>query len=146
MSINLRVATEEDISSILKLYHESLDKTGVLDLENAKIIFKKQMQYPDYKIFIACIDQEIVGTFALLIMENIGHLGSPSAIIEDVAVSPEYQRKGIGKLMMAFAMDYARTKKCYKLVLSSNLRRAEAHQFYENLGFEKHGYSFKIDL
>jgi len=35
---------------------------------------------------------------------------------------------------------------CYKLMLSSNLRREAAHRFYASLGFEKHGYSFQIDL
>ncbi len=146
MAINLRIATEEDIAGILTLYHDSLDKAGVLDIESAKIIFRKQMQYPDYKLFIAQTEQEIVGTFAILIMENIGHLGNPSAIVEDVAVSSKFQNKGIGKQMMAYAMEYAKSKGCYKLVLSSNLKRQNAHQFYESLGFEKHGYSFRVNL
>ncbi len=33
---------------------------------------------------------------------------------------------------------------CYKMSLSSNLKRAQAHAFYESIGFEKHGYSFWV--
>jgi predicted GNAT family acetyltransferase len=33
---------------------------------------------------------------------------------------------------------------CYKMALSSNVKRAAAHAFYESLGFERHGYSFVI--
>ena len=30
------------------------------------------------------------------------------------------------------------------MALSSNLKREAAHAFYESLGFEKHGYSFRV--
>jgi ribosomal protein S18 acetylase RimI-like enzyme len=77
-------------------------------------------------------------------MDNIGHLGTPSAVVEDVAVAPACQGRGIGRRMMAHALDLARAKGCYKLALSSNLKREAAHGFYESLGFEKHGFSFRV--
>jgi len=43
-------------------------------------------------------------------------------------------------------MQIAKEKGCYKLTLSSNLRREAAHAFYESLGFTKHGYSFLIEF
>ena len=48
--------------------------------------------------------------------------------------------------MMEFALERCRQKGCYKLVLSSNAKRTRAHAFYELLGFERHGYSFRVDL
>jgi GNAT superfamily N-acetyltransferase len=47
---------------------------------------------------------------------------------------------------MRFALERAHEKRCYKLMLSSNAKRARAHAFYESLGYERHGYSFRIDL
>jgi ribosomal protein S18 acetylase RimI-like enzyme len=73
-------------------------------------------------------------------------LGAPSAIIEDVAVDPNCQGRGIGKTMMRYALKLAAEKGCYKAVLSSNLGRERAHAFYDALGFERHGYSFRLDL
>ena len=35
---------------------------------------------------------------------------------------------------------------CYKVVLSSSDKRDNAHEFYQSLGFEQHGYSFVVDL
>ncbi|MFN2238408.1 MAG: GNAT family N-acetyltransferase [Thermoanaerobaculia bacterium] len=52
---------------------------------------------------------------------------------------------GIGRRMMAFAMDEAGRNGCYKLVLSSNFERTGAHAFYESLGFRRHGFSFRVD-
>ena len=48
--------------------------------------------------------------------------------------------------MMDFAVARARDKRCYKMVLSSNAKRERAHAFYERLGFERHGYSFRLTL
>ncbi|MGZ8403454.1 MAG: GNAT family N-acetyltransferase [Rhodoplanes sp.] len=53
---------------------------------------------------------------------------------------------GIGRAMMRFAIERAQQACCYKLVLSSNATRKRAHAFYESLGFERHGYSFRIML
>ncbi len=86
-----------------------------------------------------------MGTFALLIMDNLGHMGTPSAVIEDVAVDPAWQQKGIGREMMRYALEMAGEKGCYKVALSSNLKRERAHAFYESFGFERHGYSFRVD-
>ena len=78
-------------------------------------------------------------------MDNLAHKGTPSGIVEDVAVKNEPHGQGIGKKMMQFAMQKCKEAGCYKLVLSSNQKRIEAHEFYESLGFERHGFSFRVD-
>ena len=85
---------------------------------------------------------KIVGTYALLIMEKLGKRGTPAGVVEDVAVSPSRQGQGIGRAMMEHAREECRRAGCYKLALSSNLRREDAHRFYDSLGFERHGFSF----
>jgi GNAT superfamily N-acetyltransferase len=102
--------------------------------------------YPDYKLYVAAQGTQVVGTFALLIMDNLGHLGAPSALVEDVAVDPAVQGQGIGKAMMRHAMALAAESGCYKLTLSSNLKREKAHAFYDALDFECHGFSFRMAL
>lgn len=146
MNFSIRQATIDDVPSILNIYAAALDNNKVLAIEDAKKIFIKQSQYPDYHVFLAELDNEAVGTFALLVMENMAHMGTPSAVVEDVGVLPGLQGKGIGKKMMEYALNYAKEKGCYKMSLSSNLRREQAHQFYESLGFKKHGFSFLMEL
>ena len=84
-------------------------------------------------------DDQIVGTFALLIMDNLGHVGTPSTVIDDVAVDPAWQGRGVGNMMIHYALEVARKKGCYKAALSSDLKRERAHAFYESLSFERHG-------
>lgn len=141
-----REATKVDLPEVLQLYAQpDLDDGKVLSRSEAEAIFDRMARYPDYKVYVAIVEERIVGTFALLIMDNLGHLGAPSGVIEDVAVDPGWQSHGVGKHMLQHALSTCREKGCYKLILSSNLERERAHAFYEALGFERHGYSFRVD-
>jgi GNAT superfamily N-acetyltransferase len=140
-------ARAEDLPLILQLYAENEDRLShVLDLPAALTIWVRFRVYPNYKLYVARRDDEVVGTFALLIMDNLAHFGAKSGVVEDVIVARKWQRRGIGRLMMHFALERCRASRCYKLTLSSNLKRASAHVFYESLGFVKHGYSFVAAL
>ncbi|MGX7689410.1 GNAT family N-acetyltransferase [Flectobacillus sp. BAB-3569] len=140
----IRQASTSDLPSILQLYAEVLDKGQVLSLSEAEVLFQKMSSYPNYKVYVAEQERQVIGTFALLIMDNLAHRGTPSGIVEDVAVQENLQGKGIGRQMMKYAMQVCSEAGCYKLVLSSNQKRVEAHAFYESLGFDKHGFSFLV--
>ncbi|MEQ1637233.1 MAG: GNAT family N-acetyltransferase [Methylococcales bacterium] len=145
-SLCFREASKSDLSDILRLYAQpDLDDGKILSVKEAEHIFERMARYPSYRIYVATRYARIVGTFAILIMDNLGHLGAPSAIIEDVAVDPTIHGQGIGKEMMQYAMQLAANNGCYKIALSSNLKRTRAHAFYESLEFERHGYSFRIN-
>lgn len=111
MHINIREASEKDLSAILELYNQpSMDKGNIISLEKARIIFGRMCQYPDYKVYVSELEGEMVGTFELAIMDNLGHNGQSSGIIEDVVVLESRQGQGIGTLMMEYAVDLCREK------------------------------------
>ena len=143
-SLTFRVASRQDLPHILDLYARALDGRA-LPVAEAEQLFERIRRYPDYQLYLAEYDGRLAGTFALLIMDNLGECGTPSGVVEDVVVEPEFQRRGVGRAMMQHALSLCRQKGCYKMMLSSNLARTAAHAFYESLGFEKHGYSFRID-
>jgi GNAT superfamily N-acetyltransferase len=145
--VRVRAAGIDDLAGVLALYAQpDIDDGDVLSIDEAAHIFQRFERYPDYTLYVAELDGQIVGSFALLIMDNLGHLGAPSGIVEDVVVDPARHGRGIGRAMMRFAIERCRERHCYKLMLSSNAKRASAHAFYEALGFARHGYSFRIEL
>ena len=154
MSLLIRAAVESDLPGVLALYAQpDMDDGRVLSVDAAKSMLAQFARYPNYRLFIAtlpCQDGNarvpVLGTYALLIMHNLAHAGTPSAIVEDVVVSAARQGQGIGRQMMQHAQAQARQAGCYKLVLSSNQRRHGAHAFYESLGFERHGISFSMGV
>ena len=142
-----REATRDDLFAVLALYAQpDLDGEHALTLAQAEKILDRMARYPDHRLYVALTDRKIVGTYTLAILDNLCHRGQPSGVVEDVAVDPALHRSGIGKAMMAHAIGLCREKGCYKLMLSSNLKRARAHAFYDSLGFERHGHSFRTEL
>ncbi len=142
-----RVGTKADLPTVMDLYAQTgLDRGDQISPLEAEKIFDRMSDYPDYKLYVTLYQGKIVGTLTLLIIDNLVHKGSPSGVIEDVAVDPNYQSLGIGSFMVRHALVIAGEKQCYKVMLSSNMRRERAHAFYESLNFERHGYSFRADL
>lgn len=143
----IRPANIADLRGILALYAQpDMDDGDVLELDSAELIFARMCTYPDYTLMVAVDDKGIAGSLALLIMDNLAHRGAGSAIVEDVVVDPARHGHGVGTALMRDAMARAMAKGCYKLVLSSNMKRTRAHAFYDGLGFRRHGISFWVDL
>jgi ribosomal protein S18 acetylase RimI-like enzyme len=146
MDLAIRPAGMADIPQLLALYKLlDVEPEPEMPIEQARKRFLDLASDPRHRIYVAESGQKIVGTFALIFVGGISHGARDSCIVEDVVVAPEVQGAGIGKQMMRFAMERCASGDCYKLVLSSHLNRNNAHQFYESLGFRKHGYSYLID-
>jgi GNAT superfamily N-acetyltransferase len=146
VAVTVREANAVDLPAVLRLYAQpDLDDGQTLSLEEARAIFDRFSWYPNYRLFVASIEGGIVGTYALLIMDNLAHRGAKSAIVEDVVVLKSARSQGVGTAMMRHAMQRAMQADCYKLTLSSNQKRDAAHAFYESIGFVRHGFSFLVE-
>lgn len=145
--ILFREAVEDDLPAILQLYASTqINDEAAFTLDEARQHLQVFKRYPSYRIFVAVIDGGIVGTYELLVMDNLAKRGRKSGVVEDVAVDPTYQGRGIGRAMMQHAREQCSLAGCYKFVLSSNLKREDAHHFYDALDFVRHGYSFRVEL
>lgn len=145
--VSIREAGEADLADVLRAYSEAgIDGGRSFTPEEAREHFARLRQYPSYRIYVACAEGRIAGTYALIILDNLAKRGAKAGVIEDVAVYPSFQGRGIGRAMMEHAREQCRQAGCYKMTLSSGLPREAAHRFYDSLGFERHGYSFLMRL
>ncbi|MEM8612498.1 MAG: GNAT family N-acetyltransferase, partial [Cyanobacteria bacterium P01_H01_bin.105] len=110
MNLTVRPGAVDDLPQVLDIYNRSgLEHDAVLSLNDVKRWFDQTQLYPSYTLWVASSAEKIVGTFALLIMDNLVHHGSPSGIVEAVGVAPERQGQGIGRQMMTVAMTQCRS-------------------------------------
>jgi GNAT superfamily N-acetyltransferase len=145
--ICIREATAADVDCILALYHRAeIESELPFTVDEGRAHFEVFQRYPNYRVFVAVLNEQIVGTYELLVMDNLAKHGRRSGVVEDVAVSPAHQGLGIGRAMMKHALSMCREANCYKMVLSSGLKRTRAHDFYDSVGFERHGFSFRVEL
>ena len=129
-----------------KDFLESLSALTVVDLtpEQAREVYKKIVDNPVYNIFVAELpDGQVVGTVMFLVTQRFIHQGGKVGHIEDMAVKREFQRKGIGSTLMRAAIEEARKRGCYKIILDCAERNVP---FYENLNFRKKEYQMRLDL
>lgn len=146
-ALRIRLAERSDLPAVLRLLR-AFDPPGAPepDREEAERVFARIESYPDFAVYIAEDGDQAVGTFSLLVMDNLAHGFTPAGLVESVVVAEGRRGQGIGSAMMRFAMDRCAEAGCYKLALSSNVRREDAHRFYERLGFVQHGLSFSVAL
>ena len=72
MKIFMRVALESDLPQLLSLYAQlGQDDGSVLPLEVATSIYCKMQSYPDYRLYVALDEDRVIGTFAMLVMDNL---------------------------------------------------------------------------
>lgn len=143
-NLDIRAAVDGDIPGILRVLADSgIDGGKSFTVEEAREHWSR-VRVPNVRLMAAVTDGEVVGTYVLMVLDKLGKRGARVGVVEDVAVAPGRQGQGIGRAMMAHAMEECRKAGCYKLALSSNVRRTAAHRFYESLGFERHGYSFVV--
>ncbi|WP_186647366.1 GNAT family N-acetyltransferase [Fluviispira vulneris] len=54
-----------------------------------------------------------------------------------LVVESNWRKQGVGKGLMLTAEQWARSKGCQSVLLATQTKRADAHQFYAKLGYEK---------
>lgn len=142
----IRPANPGDQKSILNLYAQPDYNGASLDASAGEVVFAAMATYPHFVPYVAELEGDIVASFCLMVFANPAHMGMPIALIENVVVHEAYQGIGVGKALMDHAGQTASEMGAYKLILATGLKRTRAHQFYEDLGFERYGYSYGLPL
>jgi GNAT superfamily N-acetyltransferase len=88
----------------------------------------------------------VVGTLQLTVIAGLARRGARRGQIEAVRVHRDLRGRGLGHSLIAWAIDEARRRDCALVQLTSDKRRADAHRFYERLGFVASHEGFKLHL
>ncbi len=135
--MEIRELNEGDLESLVKLYEQLDGSNGDFTAEAARAIWKSEIEgNKDIKYFGAVEDGKVVSTCWCIIVPNLTRCGSSFCFIENVVTDKDFRKQGLGRKVMEKAIEFARQKNCYKVILESGSFRKEAHKFYRNLGFD----------
>ena len=84
------------------------------------------------EVWLARADDEVAGVLVL-------RPQPPALLVENVAVAPGHQGRGLGRALMAFAEDHARAEGLGEVVLYTNERMTENLRLYPALGYTETG-------
>ncbi len=142
MEWKIRELTEADLSRGFIETLEGLTDVG-LTPDQAVPIWRQRQANGVLTLVVLDQNDKVVGTGSLIIEHKFLHRGGRIGHIEDVAVHPNSQGKGIGAIVIKQLVSAARQMRCYKVILSCNDKNIP---FYEKQGFHKHDNGMRIDL
>ena len=135
--MEIRELNEGDLESLIKLYEQLDGKNRGFAVDDARSIWKNEIEEnQSIKYFGAVENGKVVSTCFCAVIPNLTRLGGSIGFIENVVTDKDFRKQGLGKKVMETAIEFAREKNCYKVILESGAWRTEAHQFYRNLGFD----------
>ncbi|NPV91854.1 MAG: GNAT family N-acetyltransferase [Firmicutes bacterium] len=143
----VRTALDGDFSRVMALYRilEGAYQAHNGEVPDYRLLWWQTLADKQQHLLVAEIDGRVVGTATVIIVPNLGHHGRPWAAVENVVVEPDHRKGGVGAELMKEAYLIARSNRCYKLVLTSNLSRKDAHDFYLGLGWRQSHVGFSLD-
>ena len=150
-SLSLRPALVEDLAAVIAL-HEADAMGGHADAwtdetrADYQAAFARLQSMPGHTLYVAESGGQLVGTFLLSILPGITERGMTLAVVRSVQVAASERSRGIGARMMDLAEDLAREAGAGRIELSSNLKRLDAHRFYERIGYVRSHAGFKKKL
>ena len=146
--IKIELAEINDIKDIMKMIHNCAN-----DLIS-KNILQWNEKYPNRDIFLSDIEKKnlfilknnsgIIGCIALSHEKDIEYTDvkwltkdDKNLYLHRLAVDPKFQKKGIGKLLMDFAEDYARNNKFISVRLDTFSKNERNNRFYKSRKYTK---------
>ena len=150
-SVTIRRARREDLPTVVGLL-----KVGSMKPEREVASESLPPSYlaafaeidadPRSLLMVAELEGAVVGTFQLTFLRYMAFQGGLTAQIESVHVDARRRSRGIGGVMLAWAIAESRRRGCHRLQLTSHKDRADAHRFYRRLGFEQSHEGMKLSL
>ena len=124
--MNIRPYQESDAESVIALWNEVFPNNP--SHSSPKLIISQKLAVQPELFFITEISFVILST---IIAGYDGHRGW----LYTVAVSPNYQRQGIGSKLMRHAERILIAMGCLKINLQVRVSNAEVVEFYRKLGY-----------
>ncbi len=123
---------------LLELYkHLNIDDPEILIDEKIKSIWNEIIDDPHHCCLVIEEDGIIIASCILVIIKNLTRNARPYALIENVVTHEKYRKKGHGTAILKKAIEIAKEKDCYKVMLMTGRKEESTLRFYEKAGFHR---------
>jgi GNAT superfamily N-acetyltransferase len=147
--LEIRTAVADDVPAIVGMLAD--DPLGARrespdDLAPYLSALERLSADPNQQLVVAVREGRVVGTLQLTIIPGLSRRGATRSIIEGVRIHADERGGGLGTRFIEWAIDESRRQGCQLVQLTSDTSRADAHRFYERLGFTASHVGFKLEI
>ena len=132
----IRVAKQDDLPGVLKLYKELRRNDPEMTVEQLASMWEAMQNNPHVMVVVAEVDGNLASACQLALVPTVTNAGKPFGIIEHVITSESFRRMGLSQKVLEKALELAWSQGCYKVVLLSGETLTSAHSLYEKVGFQ----------
>jgi GNAT superfamily N-acetyltransferase len=152
MTVTLRRAAAGDVPAIVDLL--AADQLGATrdgvsseeDLQLYRSAFDAIDADPAHLLVVAADGAQVIATMQMSFLPGLARRGALRAQIEAVRVRDDHRGRGLGAVLLQWALEEARRRHCALVQLTTDKSRADAHRFYERLGFVASHEGLKLKL
>lgn len=134
----IRDAILEDSTAIANLLGE-LGYPSLTDGVRQRLA--RMLHGEDSRVFVAERSAKVLGVLGLHRLPVLTSVNDVAMIVA-LVVTAKARRTGVGRTLLARAEDEARVWRCGRIIVTTAEHRAEAHAFYERVGYEYTGRRF----
>jgi GNAT superfamily N-acetyltransferase len=147
-NILVREARKSDLPAIRRLLAELVDAmndTECIDIRIPLRTLEHLLKDARSHFLVAATKETPVGFIHFTTRQTILHR-SPSAMIDELVVTKEYQGKGIGRELVLATVERCKQLGCCEVEVSTEKTNIKARKFYKKCGFNKDEVLFEVDL
>jgi len=150
-AISIRRAREADVAAIVAMLADDAlgqaREDASLPLAQAYLdAFAAIDSDPNQLLAVMADGDEIIGTLQITFLAGLSLRGAWRGQIEAVRVATNRRNEGLGQRLFDWAIGKCREHGCRVVQLTTNKSRADAHRFYERLGFKASHIGYKLEL
>lgn len=135
--ISIRRLHHDDFDEFLILMKSFYSYSGDGDATAPMIrpLFEKAMDSnSNFHVFVASLEDKLMGMISITVGES-SYKVSSFAWADDFYVNESCRGKGIGRLLIGAAADFARNQGCSNVLVGVGNKEEESLRFYEKSGF-----------
>ncbi|MEU1004859.1 GNAT family N-acetyltransferase [Streptomyces tibetensis] len=147
--LEIRAAAADDVPAIVAMLADDplgAQRESPDDLTPYLAALERLRSDPNQHLVVAVREGRVVGTLQLTIIPGLSRRGATRSIVEGVRIHADERGSGLGTQLIEWAIEESRTEGCQLVQLTSDKTRADAHRFYERLGFTASHTGFKLQL
>lgn len=144
----VRFVKYDELNELLDLYRQlQPEDPDALNNENLHRVWNSIYNNPNLYYIVVEVDGKLVSSCNISIVENLTRNLQPYGLIENVITDSAYRKRGYATKALNKAVEIAKEKNCYKVMLLTGSKKEETLRFYEKAGFArgiKTGFIIKL--
>lgn len=119
----VRPAAQYDLLKVLELYRHLHPHDPQLETATAEHVWSTLLSSSFMTVIVAQVAELLVSSCTLGVVPNLSRGGRSYGVIENVVTHADYRQRGLGRQVLAHAVDLAWQADCYKVSLATGSKQ-----------------------